>query len=265
MTPRLFQYLQSTVAAGFLMAASISANAAPSAYSIDDGSAEASVGQGYGGNTMIWANRFIAPAAGEFITEIEVAFGDPVSTSGAGEENGDGVSVSIWLDPNNDGSPADAVVVTGVEGTITNSDTNTFEVFDIEDQFVTGSFFVVVTYVGNNPPIDGPGHFPAALDQSSDAGKSLVGVGTDFTQIGYNAPQFAGNWLIRANSNDTDHDGVLNADDNCPTIPNADQADVDGDGFGDVCVPPGTIPTGVSRREPCHWNRYSNQAGRDHW
>lgn len=34
---------------------------------------------------------------------------------------------------------------------------------------------------------------------------------------------------------DLDGDGVLNGDDNCPAQGNADQADVDGDGIGDVC------------------------------
>ena len=34
---------------------------------------------------------------------------------------------------------------------------------------------------------------------------------------------------------DTDNDGVPNAADNCPDVPNPDQADADGDGFGDAC------------------------------
>ncbi|MDT0606895.1 thrombospondin type 3 repeat-containing protein [Croceitalea rosinachiae] len=34
---------------------------------------------------------------------------------------------------------------------------------------------------------------------------------------------------------DDDNDGVLDINDNCPLIANADQADIDGDGIGDVC------------------------------
>ena len=34
---------------------------------------------------------------------------------------------------------------------------------------------------------------------------------------------------------DTDGDGVPDASDDCPLVPNADQADADGDGVGDAC------------------------------
>ncbi len=36
-------------------------------------------------------------------------------------------------------------------------------------------------------------------------------------------------------NDDTDGDGVLNVNDNCPGISNADQSDIDNDGVGDVC------------------------------
>ncbi len=34
---------------------------------------------------------------------------------------------------------------------------------------------------------------------------------------------------------DMDGDGIINSEDNCPTIPNTDQLDIDNDGIGDVC------------------------------
>ena len=37
---------------------------------------------------------------------------------------------------------------------------------------------------------------------------------------------------------DTDQDGIHNACDNCPAVPNVDQIDTDGDGKGDACDPP---------------------------
>ncbi len=45
---------------------------------------------------------------------------------------------------------------------------------------------------------------------------------------------------------DQDDDSVLDAVDNCVSDANADQADVDGDGIGDVCDPSDDRPTGTS-------------------
>ena len=51
--------------------------------------------------------------------------------------------------------------------------------------------------------------------------------------------QWTGSYLVKASPGtpppDADGDGVPDADDNCPTTPNADQLDSDGDGTGDVC------------------------------
>ena len=41
--------------------------------------------------------------------------------------------------------------------------------------------------------------------------------------------------LVDCTPPDLDSDGIPNAMDNCPTIPNADQIDLDQDGFGDAC------------------------------
>jgi len=41
-----------------------------------------------------------------------------------------------------------------------------------------------------------------------------------------------------ASGPDEDDDGIADVQDNCPTTPNKDQQDVDGNGIGDACDPP---------------------------
>jgi hypothetical protein len=42
-------------------------------------------------------------------------------------------------------------------------------------------------------------------------------------------------WQRVGGSPDSDGDGIINAQDNCPDLPNPDQTDTDGDGIGDAC------------------------------
>jgi matrixin/thrombospondin type 3 repeat protein len=44
-------------------------------------------------------------------------------------------------------------------------------------------------------------------------------------------------------SDDSDGDGRVDAEDNCPKIPNASQTDTDGDGLGDLCDPCPLVPS----------------------
>jgi len=59
--------------------------------------------------------------------------------------------------------------------------------------------------------------------QATFAGNQL---NVDATPLLISTPDF---------SNDQDEDGVANEIDNCPTLPNPDQADADGDGVGNIC------------------------------
>ena len=53
--------------------------------------------------------------------------------------------------------------------------------------------------------------------------------------------------VAHASPGDDDNDGVPNATDNCPSVPNPSQTDTDADGKGDACDPcpstsnPGTL------------------------
>jgi hypothetical protein len=46
---------------------------------------------------------------------------------------------------------------------------------------------------------------------------------------------FEGSVFCNVNTMDSDSDGVLDTDDNCPNVANPNQEDIDGDGIGDVC------------------------------
>ena len=62
--------------------------------------------------------------------------------------------------------------------------------------------------------------------------------------IAYESTQHPSGFSINGGASpdrDRDDDGAPDASDNCPTVPNADQADADGDATGDACEPPNVI------------------------
>ena len=80
---------------------------------------------------------------------------------------------------------------------------------------------------------------PILLDCGSDTGTGVLRT----VKIEFAWPGSASNEVRSANfllncevpATDTDGDGIVDGSDNCPNDPNADQADSDGDGIGDVC------------------------------
>lgn len=91
-------------------------------------------------------------------------------------------------------------------------------------------------------------------DSSSRIDLSSPGTGSAFISEDFGTsfdpsatrPIVDGNAMIRARVQDLDgdSDGVADGLDNCPSIPNPDQTDTDGDGVGDACsiAPCGAVP-----------------------
>ncbi len=173
-------------------------------YVLDDGSAERAVGLSGGGDLM-WLNTFQAQSGLQTITDISLTWGKP---GGTGVPAGVPTKVLLYEDPNDDGDPSDAVLLTSATTAVAEPNTNLFTNVPIAPTTVSGTFFVAALLRDQLA-----GEFPASLDTTTSAGRSwLVGHdmpgGLDTTNLTQNdiAPTpvdtagLAGNWLLRADA-----------------------------------------------------------------
>lgn len=174
--------VKSIVFGALLIAASTAG--ASVVYQIDDGVGNLSWRINTAETT--WANKFTTMSGANIIDKIQIAFG---SHRGGLDQGGQSVTVKLWSDPNSDGNPADAVLLTSLVGTMSNWGTDVFNEFDITDTLVTGNFFVGATVLGFGEP----------------ARADLTGTGADSWIWGSTSTPFnmansvvAGTFMIRA-------------------------------------------------------------------
>ena len=176
-----------------------------STYMIDDGSAEDAIGLTAGGDT-ICLNEFAVIPGSESISSVSIAWGTPAFF----DPSLDGMpyTVAIWSDPDGNGDPGDAQLLTTASGVISQQGTDTFITTNISATISTKNFFVgfLVTQQA--------GQFPAAFDESNPifnrsyiAGSGTQGGGNiqnlndnDLPVAPIEIYGLLGNWLIRADA-----------------------------------------------------------------
>jgi hypothetical protein len=150
-----------------LLAVALLYNFAPAAraqvtYLVDDGTIEAAA-ETSPGFDLTWANQFTTVAGGTTITNILIAWGRVPA--------GRPFTATLWSDPNNDGSPADAVLLSSAPGVVISGNagptfSNIFDSYAIPAVTlpVGANFFAAVTmrHADNDAPagfdVDAPGN-----------------------------------------------------------------------------------------------------------
>lgn len=193
------------IAAAGAMTALFSSNAQASVlYNLDDGQSNISLGVsgGSGRYDLFWLNSFTAQPQGEVINSISLTWGTP-TLSGRNVFPGMATEVLLYSDPNNDGNPIDAVLLTSATTAVANPNTDIFTNVAIAPTKVTGNFFIAALMRNLNFNT-----FPAALDTTSPVNnRSWVGFTTPGNSFNVNnlsglftteSVGFRGNWMLRA-------------------------------------------------------------------
>ncbi len=179
-----------------------------STYMIDDGTAENNLGVGFKGGDLIVLNEFAVIPGSETINSVSIAWGSPVFPDPS--LNGLPYTVALWSDPNGDGDPTDAVLLTTSSGVVAMQGTNTFLPKLITPTTITTPNFFVGFLIQNT----NGDQFPAAFDQTnpisdrSYAADGPAGTG-NIENLNDNKESvatvesfgFPGNFLIRADVN----------------------------------------------------------------
>ncbi len=101
----------------------------PFTYRLDDGTGDLNVGVTHGpgadAHSLAWLNRYTVAFGSETITHVRVAFGNvPLNSP---------LDVYVWDDPNQDGDPSDAIVVSSASVLSGAADSNVLVEYDIPD------------------------------------------------------------------------------------------------------------------------------------
>lgn len=109
-------------------------------YAYDDGHADTGLSYAFDAD-VCWLQRYTAVNGTETIVAVETAVGAP-SVGAPDVPNGTPITLCVWEDPNDDGLPDDAVLVSMAMGVVQSSGTGGLTSYAVPAAVVHGSFFV---------------------------------------------------------------------------------------------------------------------------
>jgi hypothetical protein len=175
-------------------------------YQWDDGSSENSLGLTAGG-LMTWLHAFQVDAGGNNnLMSISLSW-----DQGSALVGGEAFEVHVWSDPNNDGSPLDAVLLDTAASTVDPGAITNGAVFQTvaiaETVGAPGTWFFVGASMTH-----AQGQFPAAMDETASQGNAWVNVGGPGNLGGalhMDSIGFPANFLLRADGEVVPEPGTM--------------------------------------------------------